>query len=92
MDPEELDYETDWASENGRGYQIGAEYNLGKCIPLMCDPFGGEVIFTAGGNFYEWNQLADTLHQIVFPTSWDDIVAVMKETGRRGLRWKALRS
>jgi hypothetical protein len=48
MDPEELDYETDWAPGNGRGYRIGVECNLGECIPLMCDPFGSEVIFTAG--------------------------------------------
>jgi hypothetical protein len=90
MEPEELDYETDWAPENSWGYQIGVEYKLGKCIPLMCDPVGGEVIFTAGGNFYEWSQLADSLRQIVFPTSLDEIIAVMKEKGRWGLRWKSL--
>ncbi|KAJ5551356.1 hypothetical protein N7535_000693 [Penicillium sp. DV-2018c] len=49
MAPEELDYETDWAPEDSWGYQIGVAYNLGKCIPVMCDPVGSEVIFTAGG-------------------------------------------
>jgi hypothetical protein len=33
MDPEELDYETDWAPEGSWGYQIGVEYKLGKCTP-----------------------------------------------------------
>ncbi|KAJ5891837.1 uncharacterized protein N7473_008065 [Penicillium subrubescens] len=41
MDPEELDYETDWAPEGSWGYQIGVDYGLGKCIPVMCDPIGG---------------------------------------------------
>lgn len=92
MDPVELDYETDWAPGDGGGYQIGIEYNLGERIPLMCDPFGSEVIFTAGGKFYEWNQLADSVHQIVSPTTLDEIITVMKEEGRRGLKWKELRA
>lgn len=41
MDPEELDYETDWAPEGNWGYQIGVDYGLGKCIPVMCEPIGG---------------------------------------------------
>lgn len=90
MEPEELDYKTDWAPEDSWGYQIGVDYKLGKCIPVMCDLIGSEVIFTAGGKFYEWNQLADSLHQILHPTSLDEIITVMKEKGRRGLKWKSL--
>lgn len=91
MDPEELDYETDWSPEDSWGYQIGVAYRLGECIPVMCPPDGGEVIFTAGGNFYEWNQLNISLRQILFPTTLDEIVAVMKEKGHRGLKFKSLR-
>jgi hypothetical protein len=91
MDPEELDYETDWAPEDSWGHQIGVSYRLGECIPVMCDPVGGEVIFTAGGNFYEWNQLNISLRQIISPTTLDEIVAVMKEKGYRGLKFKSVR-
>lgn len=90
MAPEELDYETEWAPEDSWGYQIGVAYNLGKCTPVMCDPVGSEVIFTAGGKFYEWNQLSACLRQITYPTSLEEIIAVMKEKGRRGLKWKSM--
>lgn len=42
MDPEELDYETDWAPKDSWGYQIGTGYNLGERIPFMCSPDMGE--------------------------------------------------
>jgi hypothetical protein len=56
----------------------------------MCDPIGSEVMFTAGLKFYEWNQLDASLGQIDFPTSLDEIVTLMKEKGRRGLKRKSL--
>lgn len=90
MDPEELDYETDWAPEHSWEYQIGVEYKLGQCIPVMCTPDYGEVIFTAGGKFYEWNQIECSLRQILFPTTLDEIIAAMKEKGGHGLKWKSL--
>lgn len=45
----------DWAPEGSWGYQIGVDYEIRKCIPVMCGPVGGEVIFTAGEEFCEWN-------------------------------------
>ena len=90
MDPEELDYETDWAPEGSWGYQIGVDYGLGKCIPVMCDPIGGGLIFMAGGKFYELDQLGGGLCQIISPTSLDEIIAVMKGKGLRGLKTKQL--
>lgn len=92
MDPEGLDYKSDWAPEDSWGYQIGVNYKLGKFIPVMCDPIGSEVIFTAGRNFYEGNQLSRSLRQILFPTSLDEIIIVMKEKGLLRLKWKPLQS
>lgn len=92
MDPEGLDYKTGWAPEDSWGYQIGFNYKLGKCIPAMCDPVGSEVIFTAGGKFYEGNQLSRSLRQILFPTSLDEIIIVMKEKRFLRLNWKPLQS
>lgn len=88
MAAEELDYETDWAPEDSWGYQIGVDYKLGKCISVMCDPVGSEVIFTAGGKFYGWNQLSRCLRQIVYPASLEEIISVLKEKARFGLKWK----
>lgn len=90
MDPEELDYETDWAPEGSWGHQIGVDYKLGKCIPVMCDLTGGDVIFMAGGKFYEFDQLGGSLYQIMSPTSLDEIIAAIKGKGFRGLKMKSL--
>lgn len=88
MDTEELDYEIDWAPEDSRGYEIGVNYKLGDCVPVMCDPIWSEVIFTAGGKFYVWNQLAGSHCQILFPTLLDEIIIVKKDKGLGGLKWK----
>lgn len=90
MDPEELDYEIDWAPEGSWGYQVGVDFELGNCIPVMCQPFEGGVIFTAGGKFYEGNQFSRSLRQILFPTSLNEIIIVMKEKGLLRLKWKPL--
>jgi hypothetical protein len=90
MDPNELDEETDWALEGSWGYNVGADHKLGKCIPVMCNQDTGEVMFTAGGNFYEWNQLNLSLRQLLYPKALEDIITVMKEQGPHGLKWKSL--
>lgn len=41
MDPEELDYEGEWAAVDSWGYHVATKYELGKCIPIMCDAQGG---------------------------------------------------
>lgn len=62
MDPEDLDNETEWAPQGSQGHTIGVVYRLGECVPVMCNLNGSEVIFTAGGNFYEL--LRTRLHHI----------------------------
>ena len=50
IDPEELEYEGEWAAVNSWGYHLATAYELGTCIPIMCNPQGGEILFEVSGN------------------------------------------
>jgi hypothetical protein len=83
MDPEELDYEGEWATPETWGYQLAVTYNLGKCKPIMCLPQMGEVIFEGDGKFYQIGQMDGQLSQITSPDTLGEIVAVMKGERRQ---------
>jgi len=90
MDPEELDNETDWAPEGSFGHDISNIFELGRCVPVMCNDDWG-VIFTAGGNFYDTSLLIDfEVRQITFPRTLEEIIALMKEQGYWGLKFEDL--
>ncbi|KAJ5541547.1 hypothetical protein N7494_006623 [Penicillium frequentans] len=90
MDPEELDNEIEWVPQGSQGHKIGVVYRLGECVPVMCNLNGSEVIFTAGGNFYEHDFITFDTFKIIFPETLEDIVAVMKEQGYKTLKFKLL--
>ena len=70
MDPEELDYEAGWAPEDRWGYPIRAAYKLGKCIPIMCEPVGSEVILTACGYFLNGPSLVPVSVKLLIHLHW----------------------
>lgn len=86
MDPEELDYEGEWATPNTWGYQLTANYNLGECTPIMCNPQEGELIFKGGGKFYQICQMGGDLFEITSPKTLDEIIAVVKGERRRKIK------
>ncbi|KAJ5184650.1 hypothetical protein N7491_007481 [Penicillium cf. griseofulvum] len=83
IDPEELDYEGEWAAVDSWGYRLATSYELGKCTPIMCDPQGGGLIFEASGKFYRVDQMSGDVVQIILPETLGEIVAVMKGESRR---------
>lgn len=86
MDPEELEYEGEWATPNTWGYQLAANYNLGECTPIMCNPQEGELIFKGGGKFYQICQMGGDLFEITSPKTLDEIIAVVKGERRRKIQ------
>jgi hypothetical protein len=47
-------------------------------------------MFAAGTKFYFWFCMDFAVSEIIFPAQLDDIIRVMKEKGKSGLRLKAL--
>jgi len=90
MDPGELGNEAEWAPQGSQGHTIGVVYQLGECVPVMCNLNGSEVIFTAGGKFHEHNFITFDIFQITFPKTLEDIVAVTKEQGYKAVKFKLL--
>jgi len=87
FDPEELDYEEEWAADDSIGQEFTAAHHLGKGYPVMCSLEGDLLMFKAGENFYFWGREDDKLFDIV-STDLDEIISIMKEGGLRALRWK----
>ena len=83
MDPEELDYECEWAAVDSWGYHLATTYELGICIPIMCDSQGGEILFEASGKFYMVYQMSIEVARILLPKTLSEIVAVLKGESRR---------
>jgi hypothetical protein len=51
---------------------------------------GLTYLFEAGGKFYFWCCMDYAVSEITFPRKLDDIIRVMKEKGKDGLRLKTL--
>ena len=93
MDPEELDYEGEWAAVDSWGYRLATVYELGICILIMCDPQGGEILFEASGNFYMVYQMSVEVARILLSETLSEIVAVLKgESRRQSLKTRTLGS
>jgi len=91
FDPEELDYEEEWAADDSIGQEFTAAHHLGKGYPVMCSLEGARdlLMFKAGENFYFWSRIDDELFEIVSSTDLNEIISIMKEGG--ALRWKHLK-
>jgi hypothetical protein len=88
IDPEELDYEEEWAADDSIGQKITANYHLGKGRPVMYRPNGCLLMFEAGGKFYWWNRIDWCVYEIVSSTDLDEIITIMKEKGGNAVRSK----
>lgn len=91
MDPEELDYEGEWAAEDSWGYQLALDYELGPCTPIMCTPLGGHILFEGSGKFYIYDQIGGDLVRLTSTSTLDEIISVTKEQGLRSVRFKKVR-
>lgn len=88
MDPDELDYEEDWAHKVGFYYDLIREYDPGKCIPLMCDDeYGGAWILTAEDKLYQWWHESYEIAQIIFTTTLAEIVTAFKDNHNKWLQY-----
>lgn len=91
MDPEELDYEGEWAAEDSWGYQLALDYHLGTCIPIMCRPHDGQILFESNGQFYLYDQIGGELVRLTSPSTLDGIISAIKENGAQSLKGKNVR-
>lgn len=46
------------------------------------------LLFEAGGKFYFWNRIDDTVSEITTPTDLDKILDIMRTKGAKGLKLK----
>ncbi|KAJ9300231.1 hypothetical protein DTO271G3_2348 [Paecilomyces variotii] len=93
MDPEAIDYENDWAPQNSDGQYMATEFGLNDPRPIMVttpDTGSPFVLFQAENKFYQWNQVANSVWEIVKPQGLDAILEVMTEKGERALKMKEL--
>lgn len=85
-DPEELAYDEQWAKDDSVGQQFCQNLGVGKGRPVLCNDEFGELIFEAGGKFYLWHQIGDSVSEIVSPADLDGILDVLRSKGPKGLR------
>lgn len=66
---------------------------LGKVRPIMCSGRNSDdflYMFEAGGTFYVWDQIEDTIWRICQPNTETKIIEVIGERGLKGLGLDAL--
>lgn len=93
MDPEAIDYENEWAAQNSDGQCMAIEFGLKNPNPIMVttpDTGSPFVLFQSENKFYQWNQVMNSVWEIVKPQSLDAILEVMTEKGERALKVKEL--
>ncbi|KAJ9228945.1 hypothetical protein DTO169E5_8994 [Paecilomyces variotii] len=91
IDPEEIDYENEWAPQNSDGQCMAIEFGLKDPRPIMVttpDTGSPFVLFQSGNKFYQWNQVENSVWEIVKPQDLDAILEVMTENGERALKMK----
>lgn len=89
-DPEELDYENEWATEDSLGQTMTRNMKLGRGEPIMFHDADCTIMFKAGERYYFWNRLDCNVYEILDFHKLSDIITLMIEKGERHLRLKAL--
>lgn len=88
--PEDLDYDSDWATSDGDGQVLCALYHLGKGRPIMWNDDACYLMFEAGGKLYIWSRLTLEVYEIVSPADLDGIIEGLKEKGLKAMKLKIL--
>ena len=86
-----LDYENSWSRVNSPGYLMASELSLDDPQPIMrTTPETGEpcYLFRSGNNFFLWNEIEDTVWEIIRPQDLNAIIKAMDEKGMKGLKIK----
>lgn len=90
IDPADLMYDHEWATDDSDGQLLCADYHLGKGRPVMWDRGACTLMFEAGGKFFLWSRIDQEVYEIVSPADLDGIILDIKRRGRKALKLKAL--
>lgn len=85
-DPEELDYDYEWAEDDSIGQDMARDLGAERGRPVLFNTRYDVLLFEAGGKFFTWTRIGNSVSEIIAPTDLNEILDALRREGLRGVK------